>query len=348
LPGNAPWDPIPARYAVAPASKPAEPAATSSPLLPRGVREEPAPATVDARKLQSSAIRRIWSTLWDSRDWISYVYVPILVPILTLLPYFVGKTYERSHRLSQLVESLSQGSRDLEVMTRLLEGPMPPFTGEPADEARDLGTPNFAGFEVLQDSRIIDMRTWNPTATGKLDTTSLVYGYRRLKVLKRHDNKTNNIFRIGVLTTHPNSQIRFPPQLLQGKLRASPMPSTPSGEKQTGFQASWNFEKVPAGEYVDLIYEHYSPAIFLQRGDVWSSVAIHMQADTAEVTRWFLMPQGKEYKTWRIVRYQNDKPETAEPVKIVTEYLADDNTILAYKLMSTDGGYTYEVIWYYK
>jgi hypothetical protein len=169
-----------------------------------------------------------------------------------------------------------------------------------------------------------------------------------LKVLKRPDNTTNNLFRIGVLTTHPNSQIRFPEQALQGKLRSSPMPSNASGEKQTRFQATWNFEKVPAGEYVDLIYEHYSPAIFLQRGHGWTSVAIHMQADTAEVTRWFLMPQGEEYKKWRVVRYKNDKPETAEPVNIVTEYLADDYTILAYKLMSTEAGYTYETIWYYK
>ena len=33
---------------------------------------------------------------------------------------------------------------------------------------------------------------------------------------------------------------------------------------------------------------------------------------------------------------------------MVTEYLADDYTILAYKLMSCKAGYTYEVIWYYK
>ena len=50
----------------------------------------------------------------DRRDWISYVYVPLLVPILVLLPYLVVKSHQRSHRLNQLVQSLSQGSRDLE------------------------------------------------------------------------------------------------------------------------------------------------------------------------------------------------------------------------------------------
>jgi hypothetical protein len=41
--------------------------------------------------LQASAIRRIWGTLLDWRDWTSYVYVPIIVPILaddsTILAY---------------------------------------------------------------------------------------------------------------------------------------------------------------------------------------------------------------------------------------------------------------------
>ena len=37
-----------------------------------------------------------------------------------------------------------------------------------------------------------------------------------------------------------------------------------------------------------------------------------------------------------------------EEVKLVTEYLAEDSTILAYKLLSVDAGYTYEVTWYYK
>jgi predicted acylesterase/phospholipase RssA len=337
LPDNAPWDPISGSKG-------------KSSLVPTigGPSRLPAVTTVDSRTLQASAVRRIWSTLLDYRDWVSYVYVPILVPILILLPYFVIKSYERSYRVGRLVDSLSQGSRDLDVMSHLLEGPMKPWVGETAEDVRDLGKHDFSGFEVLQDSRIIDLRDWNPKGSGKLDTTSEAYGYRRLKVVKLHDNVKNNIFRINVLATHPKTQMRFPRQQLPPKLRMCPMENAAEGEKQCRWEASWDFAKVPPGEYVDLIYEHYSPAVFLRRGDHSSSVAIDMQVDTAEVTRWFLMPQGKEYKNFRIVRYKIGQPETVEPVKVVTEYLADDYTILAYKLMSTDAGYTYEVIWYYK
>jgi hypothetical protein len=192
------------------------------------------------------------------------------------------------------------------------------------------------------------MRGWNPTGAGKLDQSSLVYGYRRLKVVKRHDHPGDHVFHIDVLATSPRTQMRFPPQQIQPQLRMSRLETVVAGEKECRWEVSWNLEKVPAGEYVDLIYEDYSPALFLQRGDRSTSVAIHMQADAAEVTRWFLMPQGKEYKRFQILRYQTGKPETVEEVKVVTEYLADDYTILAFKLMSTKAGYTYEVIWYYK
>jgi hypothetical protein len=66
------------------------------------------------------------------------------------------------------------------------------------------------------------------------------------------------------------------------------------------------------------------------------------------VTRWILLPKGKEYRSFRVVRYKTENPDKVEPAKIVTEYLAEDYTILAYKLLSVDAGYTYEVTWYYK
>ncbi|HEY7155003.1 MAG TPA: patatin-like phospholipase family protein [Gemmataceae bacterium] len=349
LPGDAPWDPVPGQSG-APSSVLPAPRAT---LLPfsrggRGGKSASWAAASEARTLQASALRRIWGTALDYRDWASYVYVALVVPILILLPYVVVKYYERSRRVSQLVESLSQGSPDLEVMSRLLEGPTKPWVGESAEEVRSLEELNFRGFEVLQDSRILDMRDLNPTAAGELDSNSSVYGYRRLKVFKRADSAGNNLFRIDVLATSPKTQVRFPPQQLRPHLLMSSLENAAPGENQCRWQVSWNFEKVPAGEYIDLIYEHWSPALFLRHEDGLSSVAYPTQVDTAEVNRWFLMPKRKEYKDCRILRYPTGKPEGVEAVKVVSEYLTEDSTILAYKLLSAKAGYTYEVTWFYK
>ena len=60
------------------------------------------------------------------------------------------------------------------------------------------------------------------------------------------------------------------------------------------------------------------------------------------------MPEGKEYRSFRIIRYETGKPEKVEAVKVVTEYLAEDFTILAFKLLSLKAGYTYEVSWTYR
>jgi hypothetical protein len=286
--------------------------------------------------------------LLDYRDWTSYVYVPIILPILILLPYVVFKYYQHTHRINRLIQSISHGSQDFEIMAKLLDGPMKPWPGEAAEEVGKLAEPDFSGFEILQDSRILDLRPWNPTGSGKTNSTSLVYCYRRLKILKSPDAHGNDDFRIGVLAASPKTQVRFPQQQLRPHLRVMNVEGAVPGERLVHFEASVDFTKVPPGDTVDFIYEHYSPGVFLQRTETSTTLTFQHEVDAAEVTRWILMPEGKDYASFRIVRYKTGTPETAETVKGFTEYLAEDSSILAYKLISVKGGYTYEITWFYK
>lgn len=342
LPLTPPWDPIAAPTATAPVAK--EVAST----LP--ARRDTTPVTQEARTLHASAVRRIWRSLLDYRDWVSYIYVPIMIPILVLLPYFVAKSYERSRRVGQMVESLAQGSRDVEQMTRLMNGPVAPWVGEknveqlPADDK-----PNLAGFLILQDLRMVDLRNWQEsTDDTKTNSKSFVYGYRRLKVEKELTNTTNNDFRISVLARSPETQIRFPPQQLNPKLYSRPVEGSRPGETMFHWEVGASFQKVPAGDAVDIVYENLWPGLFLRKGAGSASLAFEVEADTVEVTRWLLLPQGRQYRTYQLIRYQTGKPETTENVKVVTEYLADDFTILAFKLLSVEAGYTYEITWFYR
>jgi hypothetical protein len=145
-------------------------------------------------------------------------------------------------------------------MSQLLDGPMRPWDGVSAEEVRTLPEPDFKGFAVLQDSRIIDMRRWKPDAAGKQDSSSLVYGYRRLRVVRLHDNTKNDVFRIGVLATSPLTTIRFPrpePPHLHPQLRMRNVEGTVPGDKKCQWQVSYNFANVRPGDLVDLTYEHY-------------------------------------------------------------------------------------------
>ncbi len=340
LPANPPWDPIFDREARTAAVT--EAASAISP------RREPSAVTREVRTLFASSIRRIWSTLLDYRDWVSYLYVPIMIPILVLLPYFVIKSYERSHRINQIVESLAQGSRDLQKMTELLEGPVEPWIGErDFEDLQADDKPDLTGFLILQDSRIVDLRHWTPMADGRIESDSYVYSYRRLKVQKQPENAINSLFRVSVLAHSPDTQVRFPPQQLEPKLYSRSLESSERGQKLVHWEVGANFEKVPAGDSVDIIFEHLSPGTFVREAGS-STLTFDVEAETVELTRWLLLPEGKEYRTFQLIRYKTGKPETTENVKVTTEYMAEDNTILAFKLLSIKAGDTYEATWFYR
>lgn len=338
LPNDPPWDPVP------PANVPQHTPAAS---LIGASGKEASPATIQARQLQASAARRIWSRLLSFRDWTSFVYIPLLLPLLFLVPYLTFNSYQHSERARRLHESISHGNPDYEVMSRLIRGPMKPFKGEAAEEVRKLDPLDDKSFTILQDSRIIDLRSWNPDSAGKTDPTSLVYGYRRLNIQKAA-NGGSDLFRVTALATHPDSQIRFPPQQFQPKLRRMYAENPASQNSACQFEVSVDLSKAPAGQTADVIYEHYSPGNFVHRGDVATIVTFRSEFDTGEVSRWFLMPRGKEYQNFQILRYETGKPKRAEVVKGLTEYLADDSSITAYKMASVKAGYTFEVSWFYK
>jgi hypothetical protein len=119
-------------------------------------------------------------------------------------------------------------------------------------------------------------------------------------------------------------------------------------EQNSRWQASFDLQDVPAGENVDLFVDAHSPGAYLQRGEGSSAMSFIIYAETGELTVWVLMPEGRQYQGFRIVRFETGKPEKAEAVKVVTEYLAEDHTILAFKLLSLKPGHTYELLWSYK
>jgi len=225
---------------------------------------------------------------------------------------------------------------------------VPPFTGERAEELPPGAKLNPKGFLILQDLRMIDLRQWKGAAAGGPDAGSYLYGYRRLRIQKELDNANNNEFRVGVLATTPETQIRFPPQQLSPKLYSRNQGAEARGDRQVHWQAGADFRKVPAGESVDIIYEHMSPGRFLREGPGSTTLAFDVELETVELTRWLLLPKGREYRTFQLIRYPTGKPEAAENVKLVTEFLADDYTILAFKLLALKAGFTYEITWYYR
>jgi predicted acylesterase/phospholipase RssA len=337
VPNNPPWDPIP------PASIPQNNPRTAQ---LDGLNHETDRSTILARKLQASASRRIWSTMLSFRDWTSYVYVPLLL-LLLLVPYFLYDSYQQSHRTRRLIESIAKGSPEFEVMNQLMRAPTKSFKGAVAEEVHNFDPLDYKNFNILQDSCIIDLRAWNPAGAAKTDTALLVYGYRHLKVQKT-ENSGNNVFRVTALPTQSDSQFRFPPQRFQPKLRQLCIENPTAQKKTCQFEVSVDLSKVPTGQIVDVIYEQYSSGEFVQRGEVSTTIAFTSEFNAADVMRWIMLPSGKEYRSFEIHRHETGKPATVEVVTAFTELLADNSSIIAYKMPLVKAGHTFEVTWFYK
>jgi hypothetical protein len=107
-------------------------------------------------------------------------------------------------------------------------------------------------------------------------------------------------------------------------------------------------ESVAPGDLVEILEEHLSPGSYVLEHAGSATLRFEPVADTAELTRWILMPEGREYKSHRLMRYETGKPETREVFKFASEYLEKNYKILAFKLLALKPGYTYELTWYYK
>ena len=352
LPATPPWDPFPDGRAGGAVPSPAEPGADGAAKSTKGPRSPKshviATATKEARTLQKSAGRRVWSTLLDFRDWTSWIYVPLIVPILVVLPYASYKFYVRSQRIRQIVESLTQSSSDLQQMSRLMAGPVKPWVGVTATPIPADAVINDKGYTILQDLRIIDLRQWKPTVRGDTTERAYLYGYRRLKILRQKDNTSNNLFDISVLAVSPKTQVRFPTQLLAPTLHYRTEPGDSGSATRVRWVVQADFTKVPPGQSVDVSYEHTSPGLFVRESNGAATLSFEVEVETVELTRWLLLPRGRQFKEYRLIRFQTGHPETAEDAPVVTRYLASNYSILAFKLLALKPGYTYELTWFYR
>ena len=102
LPKSAPWDP----YGEYPKEREKE-----GDPKDKTLSVKPSMFTKKARILQSSSQRSIWKHIFDFKDVVSYLYVPILVPLLVLMPYFIYEFHRQSVLVSQLNDGISRSMR---------------------------------------------------------------------------------------------------------------------------------------------------------------------------------------------------------------------------------------------
>ena len=135
--------------------------------------------------------------MWDYRDWVSYIYIPLLVPLLLFGPYVGYRMYRQSQLINSVTGALQHaGPLIVKAFDLLEEGPVEPWEPIPFEEVAELEPEGLDGVEVLHDQRIIDLRR-----RGRR------YEYHRLLVRRAPDADGPPIVK---LTEHsPASTMKF-------------------------------------------------------------------------------------------------------------------------------------------
>ena len=176
LPEGPPWAPIPSKDA-------------ATHTLPDARSAGPAIETQLARQLRNSSQRRVWSTLFDWRDWPSYVYVALAFVLLFYLPLQVYQLYRRSEMQQDIIASIASGDPDIHQILELgTSDPTANWVGEEVHEKPQSTEVSYEGLEVLSHSRIYDLRRWHPDEESQ-DRQGHVYVRDRitLKLLETYD-----------------------------------------------------------------------------------------------------------------------------------------------------------------
>ena len=337
LPRTPPWDPMSATNGTALAARVTAAVKAHS----RG----PTGSTVEARILQRSAVRRIWSSLFDPLDWTSYVYLPVLLAILILLPRAGYRYYQKTKRTQLLVNWLYQGNKDMALIEQMLEQPAaiwPPGSGAAAETRADFNNLTNPGFKVVQETRIVDLRLWDPADAAK----SMVQYFRGDRVLKETDE--NNAFFVKLMATG-DAQVRFPPQPIKASLLKTPDMPGPNGTKMCFWGVTYDFSHVPEGHTKAISALVESPGTSVERDTAGEShLGFEVITDTAELAMWILMPKDKTRNSYTVTRIVKEKQDRVEQVEPIQDFVSGDATIIGFQLASAKQGDRYEVSWTYR
>lgn len=334
IPSEAPWDPLASEgtktTSVAPTVQAGKPAAA-------------APETEQSRILQRSASRSLWTTLLDYRDWTSFLYVPLLIPILIVLPYYLIKWYNHAQTAQRLIEGIAQSSQDFEVINKLLqEGPVAPFKGMPISEDQILTPLDFNGFEVIADTRVLDLRPWK--YRGKTEgEPSWAYMYRRSRVKKCSAEAKE--FAIRFRGSVMKGQARTVNNRLPSLLRTGRDPEAEGSKPSPAVDIVFDFTKVPVNEVVDVSLEFMGSDL---NPELLRSTTFFVDVKTALFSYWLLLPEGKHYGSMDLFRYPIGKAASPERIVPANELVSLNGQIAAFTLLSLEPGFMYERRWTYR
>ncbi len=333
-----PWDPT------------SHASAHSSPTA-GGVSRRGAPPvshTIEARKLQSSAYRKYWSLITAPRDWVTYLYIPVLLMLFGLLPW-MGWRYVRHIRTNVMLSgAITQSRQDYDHLLAMLEnGPVDPWEPIEYDETDEL-SPLFAeqGLDMICDARIIDLRNWQPNTKGMSGTPdNRIYVCRHVSLRKIDHAEGPTALLMQSLLDYPDVLLRCNNPEFKPVIRRCNM-GTDGEQGPYRWEVQLDFSHVSVGETVHLMVE----AIVLDDShkddfDSREWWRYEVDGDPELAAAWILLPENRSYADFQLVKYDYSVDERVTIVHPTRLSVIRHGTILNWGVVHPDPGMTYSCRW---
>lgn len=322
------WSPIKqSRFAPSPFPKlsHSEPAKrNASPMIQAG------------RELRGSSSRSVLSTLFDVRDWSSYVWIPVLLVLLFAPPIVLYRTLKHSRTQSQVLQAIQSTSPVYNQIIRLLSLPGPPEVSTPEVEVVDKVKGNQTeGFDAIMDHRIIDLRNWDGTEQQDVSP----YMYARVKLQRQEDSGDGHLI-IGseVCVTAPMVK-SLSPNLDLIFRRTKPV------DGKCAWEMDFDLSEIPVGKEVDLILEGEIAPNAASSSDGQAEFELQIVMDTSMTQVWLLMPQDRAYNRFEITSFPIDNPserKTVIPNSVVT---LPAGSMVSFQLINPKERHRYQCKW---
>jgi hypothetical protein len=205
-----------------------------------------------------------------------------------------------------------------------------------AHDVPEIAPIDYSGFEVIADTRILDLRGW---ATGDHPGW---YTYRRARVRKLTAGANEFVMRVRPTTSVEVRPLnRYIPAVLRLRRDAKS-----EGDKPfRTFDLAFDLASVAAGEVVDLPVEYLFPE--LAPGLLQSST-FSVDAETELFSGWLLLPAGREIEGMVIMRYVEGDLASPERIAPANELMSEDGRILSFTLLNLEPGFLYECRWTFR
>jgi hypothetical protein len=108
------------------------------------------------------------------------------------------------------------------------------------------------------------------------------------------------------------------------------------------FEVVFDLSKLPPQEAVDLPIEFMSRQPAAGAAD---SATFYVDDETGLVSCWLLLPEGRQYENFDLLRYYDENARVPERVTPAYNYDTLEGRVLAFALLNVKPGFTYEARW---